>query len=101
MRTETFNIQLTVDATDRITRDEILLDLRPQLEQLQEPEPWRYESGDSWYVNRSSYVQVHDMRPAEKMVIFDPADPVSIIRALRDVVKPGTLRIVAQAELTR
>ena len=54
MRTETFNISLTVDATDRITRDEILHDLRPQLEQLQEPEPWRYESGDSWYVNRGS-----------------------------------------------
>jgi hypothetical protein len=101
MRTETFQISLTVDATDRVTRDEILHDLRPQLEELQEHEPWRSPDGDSWYVNRRSYVEIHDPRPGEKTVTFDPADPVSIIHALRDAVKPETLRIVARAELTR
>lgn len=34
-------------------------------------------------------------------VSFDPGDPVSIIRALRDVVGADTLRVVAHAELTR
>ena len=34
-------------------------------------------------------------------VTFDRHDPVSILRALREVIDPETLRIVAQAELAR
>jgi hypothetical protein len=35
------------------------------------------------------------------LVAFDPADAVSIIRALRDAVTADVLRVVAHAELTR
>ena len=34
-------------------------------------------------------------------VRFDPEDPVSIIRALREVVSRDVLRVVANAELLR
>ena len=34
-------------------------------------------------------------------VTFDKLDPVSILRALREVVSPEVLRIVAHAELSR
>jgi hypothetical protein len=34
-------------------------------------------------------------------VTFDRHDPISIIRALREVVDPDTLRVVADAELLR
>ena len=35
------------------------------------------------------------------VVAFDPADAISIVRALRDVIAPDVLRIVASAELAR
>jgi hypothetical protein len=101
MRTETVSVTLTVEARDDITRDEILHDLRPLLEGLQESEPWRHDTGEAWYVNRRSHVQISDTGPAQKTVTFDPDDAVSITRALRGAVKPETLRIVASAELTR
>jgi hypothetical protein len=104
MRTETFQIHLTVDATDRVSREEIAHELRPQLEAMQEPEPWRSSDGDAWYVNRRSYVEIHDMptlAAGEVHVTFDPSDAVSVIRALREVIGPETLRVVAHAELTR
>lgn len=35
------------------------------------------------------------------LVAFDPSDAISVIQALRDVVGPDVLRIVANAELVR
>lgn len=42
------------------------------------------------------------MTPSQEVTVtFDKHDAVSILRALREVVDPETLRIVARAELDR
>ncbi len=50
----------------------------------------------------SGYVEYEAARLRQQVTVtFDKRDPVSILRALREVVDAETLRIVARAELAR
>lgn len=57
VRIETVPVTLHVEAHDRVTRDEILSDLRPQLEAMQEQHPRRQPGGGAlWWLNSHSAV---------------------------------------------
>ena len=68
MRTHVINVRLRIEATDRISRADLLADLRKQLGVIQEQAPYRDNSGASWWTNRPSAVLIGYAEVGEQLL---------------------------------
>ena len=75
-RTHVINIQLTVEADDRLSNADILNDLRKLTRNLREPQPRRLLGGAGWWATGAEvgYASVGEQLAAEADPDFIPPD---------------------------
>lgn len=67
MREHVINVQLKVEARDWISRADLIADLRKQLEALQEPPPYRHNTGSGWWTNSRRAVAINYENVGEQL----------------------------------